>query len=79
MQIPWMEDMVKEKTRPDMTTRAAPGMPKDPHTKKPPANQAKKSSKGKDALYKVSEYSLSEFLDNEPDLYSVADLKVRYK
>jgi hypothetical protein len=25
----------------------------------------------------VSEYSLSEFLENEPDLYSVSDLKVR--
>jgi len=62
-----------------MTARAAPGMPKDPDTKKPPAKQAKKSSEGKDALCKVSEYSLSEFLDNEPDLYSVADLKVRYK
>jgi hypothetical protein len=62
-----------------MTARAAPGMPKDPHTKKPPAKQAKKSSEGKDALYNGSEYSLSEFLNNEPDLYSVADLKVRYK
>jgi hypothetical protein len=27
----------------------------------------------------VSEYSLLEFLENEPDLYSVSDLKVRYK
>ncbi len=25
----------------------------------------------------VSEYSLSEFLENEPDLYSISDLKVR--
>ena len=62
-----------------MTARAASGMRKDPHTKKSPAKQAKKSSEGKDALYKVSEYSLSAFLDNEPDLYSVADIKVRYK
>jgi hypothetical protein len=62
-----------------MTARAAPGMRKDPHTKKPPAKQAKINSEGEDALYKVSEYSLSEFLDNEPDLYSMADIKVRYK
>jgi hypothetical protein len=27
----------------------------------------------------ISEYCLSAFLENEPDLYSVADLKVRYK
>lgn len=27
---------------------------------------------------KVSEDSLSEFLENEPDLYSLSDLKVRY-
>ena len=27
----------------------------------------------------VSDYSLSEFLENEPDLYSLSDLKVRYR
>ena len=27
----------------------------------------------------VSEDSLSQFLENEPDLYSISDLKVRYK
>ncbi len=31
-----------------------------------------------DALMRLSEESLGEFLDNEPDLYSVEDLKVRY-
>jgi hypothetical protein len=62
-----------------MTARAASGMPKAPHPKKSPVKPAKKRSGGKDALYKVSEYSLSEFLDNEPDLYSVADIKVRYR
>lgn len=27
----------------------------------------------------VSEYSLQAFLENEPDLYTISDLKVRYK
>lgn len=31
------------------------------------------------ALMKLSEESISELYENEPDLYSVADLKVRYK
>jgi len=30
-------------------------------------------------LLPVVEYSLLEFLENEPDIYSVSDLKVRYK
>ena len=30
-------------------------------------------------LTPVSEYSLSEFLENEPDLYTISDLKVCYK
>ena len=30
-------------------------------------------------LSRVSEYSLLEFLENEPDLYSLSDLNVRYK
>jgi hypothetical protein len=29
-------------------------------------------------LSRVSEYSLLDFLGNEPDLYSLSDLKVRY-
>jgi len=32
-----------------------------------------------EALMKLSEESISELYENEPDLYSVADLKVRYK
>lgn len=31
------------------------------------------------ALMKLSEESISELYENEPDLYSIADLKVRYK
>ena len=31
------------------------------------------------ALMKLSEESISELYEDEPDLYSVADLKVRYK
>ena len=30
-------------------------------------------------IVKLSEISLKDFLENEPDLYSVRDLKVRYK
>ncbi len=31
------------------------------------------------AFMKLSEESISELYENEPDLYSIADLKVRYK
>ncbi len=31
------------------------------------------------AMLKLSELSLQEFLDNEPNLYSLEDLKVRYQ
>jgi hypothetical protein len=31
------------------------------------------------ALMKLSEESISELYEDEPDLYSIADLKVRYK
>ncbi|NJE09808.1 hypothetical protein [Thermococcus sp. MAR1] len=31
------------------------------------------------ALMKLSEESLKEFLENEPDIYSEEDLKVRYR
>jgi hypothetical protein len=31
------------------------------------------------AMLKLSELSLKEFLDNEPNLYSLEDLKVRYQ
>lgn len=31
------------------------------------------------AMTKLSEISLREFLENEPDIYSIKDLKVRYR
>jgi hypothetical protein len=62
-----------------MTAQAAPREPSNPPVKKNPARQKKTVRKDKNSLAAVSEYSLSEFLENEPDLYSVADLKVRYK
>jgi hypothetical protein len=62
-----------------MTVRAAPRAPADPSAKKNTARQKKAGKPGKNTLAALSEYSLSEFLENEPDLYSVSDLKVRYK
>lgn len=31
------------------------------------------------SMMKLAEESLSEFLDNEPNIYGIEDLKVRYK
>jgi hypothetical protein len=62
-----------------MTVRAEPQAPADPSAKKNSARQKKTGKPGKNTLSAVSEYSLSEFLENEPDIYSVSDLKVRYK
>jgi len=33
----------------------------------------------REMLYAVAEQSLSGFLEDEPDLYSVADIRVRYR
>jgi hypothetical protein len=53
-------------------------MPKD-HPGKKSSEKSKTKDKGvKDTLCAVSEHSLSGFLDNEPDIYTVADLKVRF-
>jgi hypothetical protein len=62
-----------------MTTQAASRSPADPPVKKNTARHKKTVKQPKNALAALSEYSLSEFLENEPDLYSVSDLKVRYK
>jgi hypothetical protein len=62
-----------------MATQAASRAPADHPAKKNTIRQKKTGKQGKNALALVSEYSLSEFLENEPDLYSVSDLKVRYK
>jgi len=62
-----------------MTTQAAPAAPTDHSAKKDTGRQKKTQAPRKNALARLSEYSLLEFLENEPDLYSVSDLKVRYK
>ena len=46
--------------------------------KKSEGKAAKKQQKQKDMLSAISEYSLSGFLNDEPDLYCVANVKVRY-
>ena len=61
-----------------MTAQAAPRTIKTPAAKRP-AKSAGKKSPAKDALYAVEEHSLSGFLEGEPDLYTVADIKVRYQ
>ena len=60
-----------------MTAQAASRLPKDHPVKKQGKSKAKEGEG--DSLYAVSEHSLAGFLDNEPDLYSVADIKVRYR
>ena len=69
---------VGEATKCIMTSQAASRLPKDHPVKKPGRSKAKNGAE-KDSLYAVSEHSLSGFLDNEPDLYSVSDIKVRYR
>jgi hypothetical protein len=62
-----------------MTPQALPRVRTDHHTKKSSAKQETHEGEAKNALYAVSEHSLSKFLEDEPDLYSVSDLKVRYR
>jgi hypothetical protein len=62
-----------------MTTQVASRVRKEHHTKRSSAKQATGDDKIKNVLYALSEHSLSNFLDDEPDLYSVSDLKVRYR
>jgi hypothetical protein len=59
-----------------MTVQAESRVPKD-HPTKPVAG--KKGSRDKTALSAISEYSLGGFLENEPDIYTVSDIKVRYR
>lgn len=59
-----------------MTAQAAPRVNKDHAGKK---TAGKKGSGSKAALDVTAEYSLSGFLENEPDLYAVSDIKVRYR
>ena len=60
-----------------MTAQAASRLPKDHPVKKQGKSKAKEG--GGDSLYAVSEHSLAGYLDNEQDLYSEADIKVRYR
>jgi hypothetical protein len=61
-----------------MTAQAASRLPKDHPVKKPQKSKVKEGP-GKDGLYAIEEHSLSGFLESEPDLYTVADIKVRYR
>lgn len=61
-----------------MSVQAASRMAKNNPAKKP-AKPAGEKHATKDALYAIEEHSLSGFLENEPDLYSVSDVKVRYE
>jgi len=62
-----------------MTSQAAPRVRKDHPAKKSSAQQKTTEGEGKNILYAVSEHSLCGFLEDEPDIYSVSDLKVRYR
>ena len=62
-----------------MSTEAAKRVSGSHQGKKPAGKPKRMAGKKKAGLNKVSEYSLSTFLDDEPDLYSVADLKIRYR
>ena len=59
-----------------MTVQAALRGLKDQPEKK---TSGKKGSRGTPALHAIAEYSLTGFLEEEPDLYSVSDIKVRYR
>ncbi len=58
-----------------MTAQAAPRA-KDHSAKKA---AGKKGSRGTTALNALAEYSLTGFLEEEPDIYAVSDIKVRYR
>ena len=61
-----------------MTAQAASLVAKS-HPAKKTVKSVGNEDTAKDALYAVVEHSLSGFLENEPDLYTVADIKVRYR
>jgi hypothetical protein len=65
-------------TKSSMTAQAASRIPKD-HPAKKPGKSRLKEEEGKDSLYEISEHSLSGFLESEPDIYTVSDIKVRYR
>ena len=59
-----------------MTAQATSRVAKSHPAAKKPVKSPGKEGEAKDALYAVEEHSLSGFLENEPDLYTVADVKV---
>lgn len=62
-----------------MAAQAALDIRKDHPARKSSAQSKTRKGEGKNSIYSVSEYSLSGFLEDEPDIYSVSDLKVRYR
>jgi hypothetical protein len=58
-----------------MTAQATPRVTKSHRANK----STREKNPGEDTLCAVEEYSLSDFLETEPDLYTVADIKVRYR
>jgi len=62
-----------------MTAQAASRVTKSHPATKMTTKSSGKMGDAKDALYAGEEHSLSGFLENEPDLYTVADIKVRYR
>ena len=61
-----------------MAAQSAPQVRKDHPAKKSSTKQNVKEGEPENLLYAVSEHSLSGFLEDESDMYSAADLKVRY-
>ncbi|MGA2699041.1 MAG: hypothetical protein ABSE74_05300 [Methanoregula sp.] len=62
-----------------MTAQTASRLTKRYRPAKKVADSSGKKGEAKDALYAVEENSLSGFLENEPDIYAVVDVKVRYQ
>jgi len=62
-----------------MAVQAAHRGRKDHLPKKSSTERKAKEGGAKNVFCVVSEHSLSGFLEDEPDIYSVADLKVRYR
>jgi len=52
-----------------------------PHAKDHASKKAadKKSRRGPTSLNTMAEHSLTGFLEEEPDIYAVSDIKVRYR
>ena len=61
-----------------MTAQAVPRVRKNHPEKKSSTERKTNEGEAKNVLCAVAEHSLSGFLEDEPDIYPVADLKVRY-